>query len=91
MIADMFWTRVRELIKLNNTTQEGLANSVLVSYRTLQNWMNRHILPDVNVGFKIARELHVSVEYLLTGDEKNNFEQELTTLRKKIKDFAANL
>lgn len=65
--VEIFWSNVKKLIKEQNTTQEWVANTAGISFRTFQNWMTRKRLPDADEAFKIASALGTTVEYLVTG------------------------
>ena len=65
-----FWNRVKILIKQNNTTQEGLANSINVPFHTLQGQIVKNRLPNIIDGYNIANTLNTTVEFLITGQEK---------------------
>ncbi len=73
---ETFWTNVKKCIKDQNTTQEWVANTAGVSFRTFQNWMTRKRLPDADESVRIAAALGVSVEFLVTGENPHNFAQE---------------
>ncbi len=62
-----FWTNVKEELDYNLITQKDLARLVGISYNTLQSWITKDRLPDAEQALKIAKELHTSIEYLVTG------------------------
>jgi transcriptional regulator with XRE-family HTH domain len=66
---ELFWIRVKSLIKKNKTTQREAAAACGVSLRTFQNWIYNNLYPCVITGYYLARFLGVSVEYLVTGKE----------------------
>ena len=83
-----FWLRVNQLIKESKTTQENIASLCSIPVQTFRGWINKKILPNVSQGFKIARALNTSLEYLLDGvtirDSVPDF-GEIEKLRDKIK------
>ena len=82
-----FWTRLKSEIKAKNTTQEWIANKIGVPFGTFRKWMTRKTYPNLKEGQEIARLLDTSVEYLLTGiesDELNDNEQELVGAYRKL-------
>ena len=82
-----FWTRLKSEIKAKNTTQEWIANKIGVPFGTFRKWMTRKTYPNMKEGQEIARLLDTSVEYLLTGiesDELNDNEQELVGAYRKL-------
>ncbi|AEF80586.1 helix-turn-helix domain-containing protein [Leadbettera azotonutricia] len=67
-----FWGRVKQLIKKRNTTHEEVAKACGINYGTFRGWIYRSIYPTVIDGYVIARVLGVSVEYLITGSDKQS-------------------
>ena len=78
-----FWKRVNALIKANNTKQQIIAEQCDLSYQTFRGWVTRKVFPDAFQCFKIATALNTSVEYLITGTEKE-IPQEVANLAKDI-------
>ena len=70
MDVKYFWQRVKQSLKELKVTQRELAEYLGIPIRTMENWMSRGIYPLVSDGYRIAKYLGVSVEYLLTGREK---------------------
>ena len=71
MTEKKFWTVVKSLLKKNKKTQIEAAGICGVSVRTFRNWMYRNLYPTIVDGYLLARFLGVSVEYLVTGKEKD--------------------
>ncbi|MDR3284480.1 MAG: helix-turn-helix domain-containing protein [Treponema sp.] len=63
----VFWERVNKTIKETGITQESLAEKTGIKYQTLRSWVSKDILPRVDDAAKIAKELGVMVEYLVSG------------------------
>ena len=82
-----FWGRVKQLIKLHNTTQEKLAIAIEVSFSTLQGQIVKNWFPNVLDGYKIANQLHTTVEYLITGTTN----EDNTEISKDILDLAYDI
>ena len=89
--ADFFWGRVKTLIKENHTTQETLCNQCNFPLSTFKHWIFKSIFPDALQTLKIAKLLNTSVEFLITGKESNPSTEELSELKRKIKELAASL
>jgi len=70
--AHIFWENVKKEIKLQNTTQEWVAQKADISFNTFQGWISKAIYPRVNEAVRIAAALDTSVEYLFRGTIKNN-------------------
>lgn len=67
----LFWENVRSELEYKGITQKELAASIEESYNTVQSWINKERLPNVEQAVKIARFLGTSVEFLVLGkDEK---------------------
>jgi transcriptional regulator with XRE-family HTH domain len=82
-----FWTRVKEIIKANKTSQKKVAETARIPLKTFQGWITKELIPPADAAYYIARILGVSVEYLLTGKQKqppSNFQIE--SLRKLLKE-----
>lgn len=67
-----FWLNVREELEYNLKTQKELATAIGISYNTLQSWITKDRLPDVEQALKIAKNLNTSIEYLVTGKDEEN-------------------
>lgn len=67
-----FWIRVKELLKVVNITQQDIATSIHIPPDTFSKWIQKDRLPNAEQSYKIADALGVSVEYLVTGKEKDN-------------------
>lgn len=66
-----FWQNVRDELDYCGLSQKELTKAIDISYNTLRTWLNTNRLPDAAQAVKIAKVLHTSVEYLVTGtDEK---------------------
>lgn len=70
-----FWNNVKEELEYNLMTQKELAQSLNISYNTLQSWITKDRLPDAENAVKIAKTLKTTVEYLVTG-KKSDFVKE---------------
>lgn len=85
-----FWRNVKEELDYNLITQKTLATSIGVSYNTLQSWITKDRLPNVEQSLKIAQQLNTSVEYLVTGKnvEKNYIKPRIQNLNKKLNQLS---
>ena len=70
MAERKFWEMVKIMLKENKMTQIQAAAACGVSVRTFRNWIYRNLYPTIVDGYQLARFLGVSVEYLVTGKEK---------------------
>ena len=71
MDVKIFWLRIKQLLKRTNTTQKDLAKFIGISQRTLENWIYRGYYPLINEGYRMAKFLNVSVDFLVTGKERS--------------------
>ena len=84
MAKNNFWRRVDQRLKETKTTQKDLAEYLNIPHRTLENWIGRGIYPVTPDGYRIARFLGVSVEYLLSGKERKT-ESKIAAIRSMLK------
>ena len=64
-----FWINVRNELEYKGITQKELAAAIKESYNTVQSWINKDRLPNVEQAVKIAQLLNTNVEYLTLGKE----------------------
>ena len=79
-----YWCRLKELLKSQKITQEKLCKSCGISIATFVSWIHNERLPDLNSAVKIAAFLNTSVEYLVTGEDRNPLAAENAALKEKI-------
>jgi hypothetical protein len=79
-----FWMRLKNEIKVKNTTQEWVSGKIGVPLSTFRKWMTRETYPDMKEGVEIARLLETSAEYLVMGVEMESLSD---TERKLIHTF----
>ena len=66
-----FWKMVALEVGRQKTSFEWLYRKTKVAKGTFSSWKTRNVLPRVDVAFRIAEALGVTVEYLLTGRDQN--------------------
>jgi transcriptional regulator with XRE-family HTH domain len=91
-LAYDFFMGFRENLKSELAYQDMMVKELAVvtgiSRHTLDNYLNvRERMPTADVAVKIARALGVSVEYLVTGEEKS---QEKSSLGPEIRSLVQN-
>ena len=57
--------------KEKNITQQNLADSLGVSYKTVSNWENGRNMPDVSLFKPLCEQLGIKVNELLNGEDDN--------------------
>lgn len=80
----MFWSNVRQLLSERKILQRDFAEQIGYNVSTLKNQMTRNISPDVDTAVKIAKALNTSVEFLVTGEEPDQFKAEFDQFKKRI-------
>lgn len=70
-----FWKRVRDLLS-EDLNQAWLCRKIGVSSSSLSAWINRDRIPKADMAVKIAEALGVSVEFLVTGKEYDEDEED---------------
>lgn len=62
-------TRIKELRKIKNISQEELANGLSVSRQTISKWESDIVSPDINNIEMISKFFEVSTDYIINGKE----------------------
>ena len=70
-----FWKRVKILLKDKGASQIAVAKACGRSINTFRGWMAKDIIPPLEDAFEIAQYLGVSLEYLVTGKERERSAQ----------------
>jgi transcriptional regulator with XRE-family HTH domain len=87
---EMFVDRLERLLKENHLSQSALADMVQIRRPTISDWKKNGSFPTADVAVRIAKALHTTVEYLVTG-EQNDPEAKLNELKKKVLEFAQSV
>ena len=65
-----FWERVKSLLSKENTSWRWIATNVVKkSETTISGWGSQKVPPRADDAVEIAKALHTTVEYLVSGDE----------------------
>lgn len=64
----MFSSKIKELRKNQNLTQQDLANILKVSRSAISKWENKAAYPDITTLIQISEYFSVSMDFLLKGD-----------------------
>lgn len=65
-----FWNNVRSELEYKDISQKELAAAINESYNTVQSWINKDRLPNVEQAVRIAQILNTSVEFLTLGKDE---------------------
>lgn len=87
MSDKQFWKNVTQLMKSKKMSQEKMCTDLGMSIYTLRSSISKDVLPRVDVAKSIADYLGTSVEFLLTGTEKNSYKIRLDQLKKDISEI----
>jgi len=94
MNTRMFWNRVKACIKNKRLTQQEVAKGCRFPFSTFRNWMSKNINPPIMYANRISKYLGVSLEYLISGKERDiitKTNEEIFVLIKKIENQLMNI
>ena len=75
-----FWKRTKALIKVHNMTQKQFADYLGFSRHTVRGWIYHNRVPHLNAAYDIAFILGVTLEYLISGKDKDIADMRLKEL-----------
>jgi len=78
------WDRVKTLCKKNQITHIEMCEKANIDLGRFKAQLARNGEPKVSDALAIARVLKVSVEYLITGTEKNDYKIKYENFKDKI-------
>lgn len=87
----MFWSNVKQLLAAKKILQKDFAEDIGYNVATLKNQMTRNISPDVDTAVKIAQYLNTSVEFLVTGQEQNQYKERYEHLALLVNELASTI
>ena len=85
------YDRIKALCKDKAVSQKDLCESCGINPQSHKGRVTRKILPDASEAVKIATFLNTSVEYLVTGEEKNIYKEKYDKLLEKVDSFIENI
>ena len=81
LIMSDFVTRIDNLLTDQNKKRSDLYEYVKeINSHSMYDWLRRNTVPSANIAVKIAQFLGTSVEYLVTGEEKDIYKKKYDTL-----------
>lgn len=86
-----FVERIDEKLKEKNIKRVGMCEDVGIDTSIMTAWKKRGTIPAADICLKIAEYLGTSVEYLVTGKEKNLSSVELTQEEEEVLDVWEDL
>ena len=82
-----FYERVKALCKEKGISQIELCESCEINLQSHRGRISKNVAPDVFDACKIAAFLNTTVEYLVTGEEKDIYKEKYDNLKSCISDF----
>ena len=76
MDTELFWNRVKTLIKAHNIDQIKFTAHIGIPINTFRGWIHYNRVPDLWTSCAIAKSLGVSLDYLAYGEGNDNIEDE---------------
>lgn len=68
--SEDFINRVEHLMAMQHFTKAEIAQKIGIKAQNFQSWRNGS-MPSCQTAYLLAKELHTTVEYLVTGEDKN--------------------
>ena len=87
MDAESFWKNVTRILRDRKISQESLCDEIGISIWTLRSSISKKILPRVDVAKRIADYLDITVDFLLTGVEGDEYRRRLENLKRAMRDL----
>ncbi len=81
------YDRIKAICKEKGVTQTEMCNACGMNIQSHRGRITKCVAPDVFDTVKIAQFLNVSVEYLITGEEKDLYKKKYDTLLADIESF----
>ena len=76
-----FWSNVQFLFKMRDISGKDFTSKNGINIFSFRNSISQKRLPNLEMAYKIATGLDVSIEYLLTGNDKNNPKNNIENLK----------
>ena len=81
-----FVQRIDTLLKSQKKNRNDLYNDLNIPKNLIGQWKQRGTIPSADIACKIADYLNTSVEYLVTGIEKDIFKSKYENLKNVIQN-----
>ena len=90
MDIELFWKRVKFLIRAHKTTQKNVAGLIGIPFNTFRNWMHYNRSPDITIVVNLSIVLGVTLDNLVFNEDWNSIEKQKERLKER-KDAAAEI
>lgn len=88
LIAMIFFDNVKTLVKQRNQTLRNFIESLGINYDSYNTCKKCSNLPRADEAVKIAKALDTTVEYLVTGEETNEYKVQLDQLKQTLRKLS---
>ena len=80
-----FKNNLKSELKYQDIQLKELSGRINIPYGTLLSYVNhQECIANIYVGYKIAKELKVSMEYLITGNPEDNYIKQYIPIYKEL-------
>lgn len=86
-----FVDRIDVILKQKNRKRLALAEEIGQSVQAFTDWKRRNSIPAADIALQISRYLDVSLEWLITGEEKNPFQTQQNLPPPEILELAEDI
>lgn len=87
-----FCENLRNELTYQDIRLKELSGMIDIPYTTLLSYVNnKKCIPKVDIGLKIAQALNVSVEYLVTGNERIKYKKEIYSVVSELFSLPINI
>ena len=83
--------RIVDLLKKNGASQADICNYIGIKYNVFTTWKTRETDPPAKYLVQICEFLNISLEYLLTGEEKSSPTVKMTADERELFDLYSDL
>lgn len=84
-------SRIVDLLKKNGASQADICNYIGIKYNVFTTWKTRETDPPAKYLVQICEFLNISLEYLLTGEEKSSPTVKMTADERELLEIYNNL
>ena len=87
------WKRVKLIMDELRITHADVESAIQVSSSQLSAWINNDRYPRADIAMRLAKYLHVSIDWLLTGEDEKAVRPEVLVLlrNKSLMDIMARI